>query len=204
MTRSKSTTETTRAARQARIVAILSSAQVRSQSELAALLADEGIEVTQATLSRDLEELGAVKLRGADGGVGVYMVPEDGSPVRGVSGGTARLSRLLSELLVSADASANLAVLRTPPGAADYLASAIDRAALPYVVGTIAGDDTVFVAARDPMTGAELADTLENSPKAVQLKEIGSCQNASSWRIPAVWTPRWPSAGSARRPAVRS
>lgn len=117
MTRSKSTTETTRAARQARIVAILSSAQVRSQSELAALLADEGIEVTQATLSRDLEELGAVKLRGADGGVGVYMVPEDGSPVRGVSGGTARLSRLLSELLVSADASANLAVLRTPPGA---------------------------------------------------------------------------------------
>ncbi|OVF01868.1 Arginine repressor [Mycobacterium avium subsp. paratuberculosis] len=161
MTRSKSTTETTRAARQARIVAILSSAQVRSQSELAALLADEGIEVTQATLSRDLEELGAVKLRGADGGVGVYMVPEDGSPVRGVSGGTARLSRLLSELLVSADASANLAVLRTPPGAADYLASAIDRAALPYVVGTTAGDDTVFVAARDPMTGAELADTLE-------------------------------------------
>ena len=87
-------------------MAILSSAAVRSQSELAALLADEGIEVTQATLSRDLEELGAVKLRGADGGVGVYVVPEDGSPVRGVSGGTERMSRLLSELLVSADASA--------------------------------------------------------------------------------------------------
>jgi transcriptional regulator of arginine metabolism len=82
--------------------------------------------------------------------------------VRGVSGGTARLSRLLSELLVSADASANLAVLRTPPGGANYLASAIDRAALPYVVGTIAGDDTVFVAAREPMTGAELASTLES------------------------------------------
>jgi transcriptional regulator of arginine metabolism len=161
VTRSKTTPETTRAGRQARIVAILSSAEVRSQNELAALLADEGIDVTQATLSRDLEELGAVKLRGADGGVGVYMVPEDGNPVRGVSGGTARLSRLLSELLVSADASANLAVLRTPPGAADYLASAIDRAALPYVVGTIAGDDTVFVAAREPMTGAELATTLE-------------------------------------------
>ena len=163
MTRSgpKATPEPTRAGRQARIVAILSSAPVRSQSELAALLADEGIDVTQATLSRDLEELGAVKLRGADGGVGVYVVPEDGSPVRGVSGGTARLSRLLGELLVSADSSANLAVLRTPPGAADYLASAIDRAALPYVVGTIAGDDTLFVAAREPMTGAELAATLE-------------------------------------------
>ncbi len=164
MTRSgsKTTPETTRAGRQARIVAILSSAAVSSQSELAALLADEGIDDTQATLSRDLEELGAVKLRGADGGVGVYIVPEDGSPVRGVSGGTARLSRLLSELLVSVDASANLAVLRTPPGAAHYLASALDRAALPYVVGTIAGDDTVFVAAREPMTGAELAGTLES------------------------------------------
>jgi transcriptional regulator of arginine metabolism len=164
MTRSgsKTTSETTRAGRQARIVAILSSSSISSQGELAARLADEGIDVTQATLSRDLEELGAVKLRGADGGVGVYVVPEDGSPVRGVSGGTARLSRLLSELLVSVDASANLAVLRTPPGAADYLASAIDRAALPYVVGTIAGDDTLFVAAREPMTGAELARTLES------------------------------------------
>ena len=164
MTRSgsKAAPEPTRAGRQARIVAILSSASVRSQSELAALLAGDGIDVTQATLSRDLEELGAVKLRGADGGVGVYVVPEDGSPVRGVSGGTARLSRLLGELLVSVESSANLAVLRTPPGAADYLASAIDRAALPYVVGTIAGDDTLFVAAREPMTGAELASNLES------------------------------------------
>jgi transcriptional regulator of arginine metabolism len=164
MTRSgsKAAPEPTRAGRQARIVAILSSASVRSQSELAALLAGEGIDVTQATLSRDLEELGAVKLRGADGGVGVYVVPEDGSPVRGVSGGTARLSRLLGELLVSVESSANLAVLRTPPGAADYLASAIDRAALPYVVGTIAGDDTLFVAAREPMTGTELAGNLES------------------------------------------
>ncbi len=152
----------TRAGRQARIIALLSAREVHSQSELAVLLADEGIDVTQATLSRDLEELGAVKLRGADGGVGTYVVPEDGSPVRGVSGGTERLSRLLGELLVSTDASGNLAVLRTPPGAAQYLASAIDRAALPYVVGTIAGDDTVMVVAREPLTGAELAATFEN------------------------------------------
>jgi transcriptional regulator of arginine metabolism len=151
-----------RAGRQARIVAILSTASVSSQSELAALLAAEGIEVTQATLSRDLEELGAVKLRGADGGAGVYVVPEDGSPVRGVSGGTDRMSRLLNDLLVSTDASGNLAVLRTPPGAAHYLASAIDRAALPHVVGTIAGDDTILVVAREPMTGAELAGMFES------------------------------------------
>src|SRR6185312_448443 len=88
---------TSRAGRQARIVAILSSHPVRSQTELAAVLSAEGIEVTQATLSRDLEELGAVKLRAADGGVGVYVVPEDGSPVRGVSGGTERMSRLLGD-----------------------------------------------------------------------------------------------------------
>ena len=155
-------TTATRAGRQARIVTLLSSHSVRSQSELAAMLSEEGIEVTQATLSRDLEELGAVKLRGADGGIGVYVVPEDGSPVRGVSGGTDRLSRMLGDLLVSTDASGNLAVLRTPPGAAHYLASALDRSALPYVVGTIAGDDTILVVAREPMTGEQLASTLED------------------------------------------
>ncbi|UVO14873.1 arginine repressor [Mycobacterium sp. SVM_VP21] len=160
MSRADSTV--TRVGRQARIVEVLSSAAVRSQTELASILAADGIEVTQATLSRDLEELGAVKLRGVDGGAGVYVVPEDGSPVRGVSGGTDRLCRLLAELLVSTDATGNLAVLRTPPGAADYLASAIDRAALPYVVGTIAGDDTIFVAAREPMTGSELAATFND------------------------------------------
>jgi len=155
-------TAPTRAGRQSRIVALLSNNPVRSQTELAALLAAEGIEVTQATLSRDLEELGAVKLRGVDGGVGGYIIPEDGHPVKGVSGGTERISRLLGDLLVSTDASGNLAVLRTPPGAAQYLASAIDRAALPYVVGTIAGDDTIMVVAREPMSGAELAATFEN------------------------------------------
>jgi len=72
------------------------------------------------------------------------------------------VARLLEELLVSTDASGNLAVLRTPPGAAHYLASAIDRAALPYVVGTVAGDDTILVVAREPMTGAELAAKLES------------------------------------------
>jgi len=153
---------TSRASRQARIVAILTEREVHSQSELAALLAGEGVEVTQATLSRDLDELGAVKLRGADGGVGRYVVPDDGSPVRGVTGGTDRLSRLLSELLVSVDHSGNLAVLRTPPGGAHYLASALDRAALPEVVGTIAGDDTVLVVAREPLDGAGLGRLLRN------------------------------------------
>jgi len=148
----------TRAGRQARITALVAERHIRSQAELAALLAAEGIEVSNATLSRDLEELGAVKLRAADGGAGVYVVPEDGW---GVSGGTDRLSRLLGELLVSTDASGNLAVLRTPPGAAHYLASALDRASLPDVVGTIAGDDTIVVVAREPLTGADLAAAIE-------------------------------------------
>ena len=151
-------TSSTRVARQARIVELVTQMAIRSQTELAKLLAGEGIEVTQATLSRDLDELGAVKLRGADGGAPIYVIPEDGSPVRGVQGGTSRLSRLLGELLVSSDYSGNLTVLRTPPGAAQFLASAIDRAALHDVVGTIAGDDTLLVIAREPLSGKDLAD----------------------------------------------
>jgi transcriptional regulator of arginine metabolism len=158
--RAADTEPTTKAARHARIVEALGRQPVRSQAELAGLLEQDGVHVTQATLSRDLDELGAVKLRGADGGVPVYVIPDDGSPVRGIEGGTARLARLLGDLLVSADASGNLAVLRTPPGAAHYLASALDRAALHDVVGTIAGDDTLLVVAREPLTGAELVALL--------------------------------------------
>ncbi len=150
----------TRAGRQARIIELVSTRGIRSQTELAKILAADGIEVTQATLSRDLDELGAVKLRAADGGAPVYVIPEDGSPVKGVQGGTSRLSRLLGELLVSAEGSANITVLRTPPGAAQFLASAIDRAALGEVLGTIAGDDTVMVIARDPAGGDALASQL--------------------------------------------
>ncbi|WOC13871.1 Arginine repressor [Gordonia sp. MP11Mi] len=151
----------TRAGRHARIVEILAADHVHSQSDLQQRLADIGVEATQATLSRDLDELGAVKLRAADGGAGVYVVPEDGTPVRGVSGGTGRVSRLLADLLVSTDSSGDIAVLRTPPGAAAYLASALDRARLPGVVGTIAGDDTVFVLARHPLSGSDLAQQIE-------------------------------------------
>ncbi len=154
-------TSPTRAGRQARVVELLARRDVRSQPELQALLAERGIEATQATISRDLDELGAVKLRAADGGAGVYVIPEDGNLVRGVVGGTDRLARLLGDLLVSADSSGNLAVLRTPPGAASFLASALDRASLPEIVGTIAGDDTVMVIARGPATGAQVAAQLE-------------------------------------------
>ena len=149
----------TKAARHGRITELIRSHVVRSQTELAELLAVSGLQVTQATLSRDLEELGALKLRGVDGGAPVYRIPEDGGP-RPMVGGTSRLSRLLGELLLSHEGSGNLAVLRTPPGAAQYLASAIDRASLVDVIGTIAGDDTILVVARDGLTGAEVGRTL--------------------------------------------
>jgi transcriptional regulator of arginine metabolism len=150
----------TKAARHARIVELVRGRPVRSQTELAELLAAEGAPVTQATLSRDLEELGAVKIRGADGSAS-YLIPEDGNPVlRPAEEAPARLVRLLRELLTSADASGNLAVLRTPPGAAQFLASALDRSGLPEVVGTIAGDDTILVVAREPVGGAGLAKLL--------------------------------------------
>ncbi|HLU33287.1 MAG TPA: arginine repressor [Natronosporangium sp.] len=156
----------TKAGRHARIVELIRTRPVHSQIELADLLAAEGIQVTQATLSRDLEELGAVKVRGSGRSPAAYVIPEDGMPLlRPAStmltgAPPPRLVRLLRELLTSADASANLAVLRTPPGAAQFLASALDRSGLPEVVGTIAGDDTVLVVARDPAGGPDLAKLL--------------------------------------------
>jgi transcriptional regulator of arginine metabolism len=186
----------TKAARQAQIADILTRVRVRSQEELADLLAQRGVKVTQATLSRDLEELGAVRLRGA-GGTLVYALPGDpggpgsrpgglpgpsaGSPpgpngppgpagrttglgawlsARTDEGASGTLARVGPELLLSAEASANLVVLRTPAGAAQFLASAIDHAGWPSILGTVAGDDTVLVISREPAGGNELAESL--------------------------------------------
>lgn len=154
-----------KAARHDRIISLVSHRPVRSQAELAALLAAEGVRVTQTTLSRDLEELGAVKLRAPDGGAPAYVIPEDGAPppVRALTDpGPALLARRLADLLVAAEPSGNLVVLRTPPGAAHFLASTLDRAGLPEIVGTVAGDDTVLVIARERSAGKELAGKLRH------------------------------------------
>ena len=173
------TRPSTKASRQAWVAATLAGRQVRSQEELARLLHERGTPVTQATLSRDLEELGAVRVRAADGSL-VYALPgEPGGPGSrpGMSGGAApgpaaggsgapagpagsRIGRVASELLISAEASANMVVLRTPAGAAQFLASVIDHAAWPSILGTVAGDDTVLVIARDPAGGEDLAAQL--------------------------------------------
>jgi transcriptional regulator of arginine metabolism len=154
----------TKAARQRRIVDLLGRHSVRSQGDLAELLSNDGMMVTQATLSRDLVELDAVRVRGAEGGL-VYAVPAEGgdrTPRAGseTAASAQRLAKLCAELLVSAETSANLVVLRTPPGAAQFLASALDKAGLADVLGTIAGDDTVLVVSRDPVGGQALAGRL--------------------------------------------
>ncbi|MGF1645452.1 MAG: arginine repressor [Kineosporiaceae bacterium] len=155
----------TKAARQAAVARAVTDGVVRSQTHLAGVLAAAGFEVTQATLSRDLDDLGAVKVRHADGTL-VYAIPGQGgdpSPVAAVDDEArdARLARRCAELLLSAEASGNLVVARTPPGAAQFLASALDQSAgtprRREVIGTIAGDDTVLVISRDPRGGDAVA-----------------------------------------------
>lgn len=161
---------TSKTARHARIVSTLSGRAIHSQAELARVLAEAGLTVTQATLSRDLEELGAVKLRPPDGGLSVYVVPEDGSPLALRANDDApplRLARLLGELMVSIESSANIVITRTPPGAAHFLAAAIDRAGLPQIIGCIAGDDTIMVVSRDRDGGEDLADYLVRLSRSV-------------------------------------
>lgn len=149
----------TKAARQARIVELLDASPVSSQTELGRQLGASGVDVTQATLSRDLDELGAVKVRTPAGMT--YAVPPEGQPRKGTAEAVdARLARLLEELLIGAEATGALVVLRTPPGGAQLLGSALDRAGLPEVAGTVAGDDTVLLITRQPPAKAGPADAL--------------------------------------------
>jgi len=154
-------TPTTKTARHAKIRELISRSSVRSQAELAQRLADAGVTVTQGTLSRDLVEIGAARVRGAQGAL-IYAVPSDGHDRELQSDQTeatttARLITLCKDLLVSAEASANLVILRTPPGAAQFLASAVDHAGLNEVLGCIAGDDTIMVVTTSPTGGAAVA-----------------------------------------------
>ena len=142
--------------RQHRVIQILEQHAVASQGQLVQLLADAGVDATQATVSRDLEEIGAVKVRAA-GGDSIYAVPE--LPKDRVAP-EEHLRRVLGDWVVEVAASANLVVVRTPPGSAHVVASALDRASLPEIVGTVAGDDTIMVVASERVGGAKLARRL--------------------------------------------
>ena len=139
--------------RRALIAKFIKQGGVESQSHLVKLLAREGVKVTQATASRDLEDLGAIRIRDA-GGEFQYAISEEA------------ISKPASaaNLILSVTASGNLAVVRTPPGGAQLLASAIDRnslnGSLKSAIGTIAGDDTVLVVSKTANGGAELAKSI--------------------------------------------
>ena len=149
-------TPDTPTARRSRIARILSDRPISSQEQLREALAREGLIVTQATLSRDLADLGAVKQVGVDGR-SAYVLTDDPEQA---SAGDHRLGRILADVLVGADHSGNIVVLRTPPGAAQYLASAIDHSGWEQIIGTVAGDDTVLIVSKDPSGGANLAGRL--------------------------------------------
>lgn len=146
----------TKQQRQHRITKLLGTEAVTSQVQLVALLAAEGVEATQTTVSRDLEELGAVKVR-IPGGESVYALPE--LPVQQTTT-VEHLRRILGEWAVEVAASGNLVVIRTPPGSAHVVGSALDRSGLPTLVGTVAGDDTVLGVAADGTSGMDLARQL--------------------------------------------
>lgn len=145
-------------ARRAKVISLVQSGVVHSQSDLVGHLAKAGFLVTQATASRDLEDVGAFRGRGRDGSA-IYHLPQDEAQSH------ARVISLPSELILSVESSANLAVVRTPPGGAQLLASALDGARahgqLTSVIGTIAGDDTVLVISKRSTGGAALAKELQ-------------------------------------------
>jgi transcriptional regulator of arginine metabolism len=142
--------------RQGAILRLVSEQKLATQSELAAALRDAGFDAVQTTVSRDIAQLGLVKVRDEEGRL-VYALP-----------GAADLNRLnelasaLRRWATDVVSSGSLAIVKTPPGYAQGLALAIDAAALADVVGTVAGDDTIFVAAREGVSGAELAEQLRH------------------------------------------
>jgi transcriptional regulator of arginine metabolism len=144
--------------RQHRVARILESQAVTSQTQVVDLLAAEGVVVTQATVSRDLEELGAVKAR-MPGGDLVYVIPEQ---AKDRPAPEEHLRRVLGEWVVEVSHSGNLVVVRTPPGSAHVVGSAIDRAGLPEILGTVAGDDTLLVVATERAGGALVARRLSD------------------------------------------
>lgn len=142
--------------RQHLVAKLLATHAVTSQEQLVSLLGDEGVAATQATASRDLDDLGAIKVRGI-GGDAIYAIPELPKDQRAPDD---HLRRILGDWVVEVAHSANIVVLRTPPGTANVVGAALDRSGLPEVIGTVAGDDTIVVVVADGLDGATVADHL--------------------------------------------
>jgi len=153
-------TPRTATARRARIAGLIAQHAIGSQEELGQLLAAEGIHVTQATLSRDLVAIGAAKAPDEEGHAHYSLVDAESDTSIPVAGAEAALARVVGELLVRAEAAGNIAVLHTPPGAAQFLAGHLDRSTLFDTVGTVAGDDTVIIVLRTARQATTLCSTL--------------------------------------------
>ena len=134
----------TRARRLRALADLIRGGALASQEEVTERLAALGFAVTQATVSRDLEQLGAVKVK--RGGILSYALPDQ---IGGADWSAGRLERILAEWVLSIEAAGQLIVIKTPPGSAHLVASAIDHAGLPEIAGTVSGDDTLFLAVRD-------------------------------------------------------
>lgn len=155
------TAEPTRLAKNQRqhlVAKLLASNAVTSQEQLVGLLAESGCTATQATVSRDLDDLGAIKVKGV-GGEAIYAIPELPKDQRAPH---EHLRRALSDWVVEVSHSANIVVLRTPPGTANVVGSALDRSSLAEVLGTVAGDDTLLVVTGEATGGAALAARLRD------------------------------------------
>jgi transcriptional regulator of arginine metabolism len=147
----------TATARRARIAALLATHEITSQEELGQFLAEEGVHVTQATLSRDLLALGAVKAGGQHYVIDAAAEADTSIPVTGQE---AAVGRVVTELLVRAESAGQIAVLHTPPGAAQFLAGHLDRSLTFDTVGTVAGDDTIIIVMRTEHDAQELCQAL--------------------------------------------
>jgi transcriptional regulator of arginine metabolism len=142
--------------RQHLVTKLVEHGAVENQAQLVDLLAEQGCVATQATVSRDLEDLGAIKVR-VPGGESVYAIPA--LPAQQLAPED-HLRRVCGDWVVEVAHSGNLVVLRTPPGSAHVVASALDRAGLPEMLGTVAGDDTLLVVVADGVPGATVAERL--------------------------------------------
>jgi transcriptional regulator of arginine metabolism len=140
-------------ARRSKAISLIKAGVVHSQSDLVKLLKKAGFAVTQATASRDLEEVGAVRSRNEFGEL-IYQIGATSD------GAISKSMPLPADLILSVEASGNLAVVRTPPGGAQFLASSLDNSGMKNIIGTIAGDDTVLVIAKKSNGGADLAKEL--------------------------------------------
>jgi transcriptional regulator of arginine metabolism len=164
--------------RQHRITKLLEAQPVTSQAQLVALLGEQGVEATQTTVSRDLEDLGAVKVR-LPGGDTAYALPE--LPVHQIAPED-HLRRVLGEWVVEVAYSGNLVVLRTPPGSAHVVGSALDRSGLDAVIGTVAGDDTVLVVVDEELGGKVMAARLGDVAGIAQRNDDTDLHNTATGR----------------------